>query len=46
MKAKVLLILTSVLFSVCVQSQRGVRIGYVDMEYILEQAKYKNGNLR
>ncbi len=39
MKAKVLLILTSVLFSVCVQSQRGVRIGYVDMEYILENVE-------
>jgi len=39
MKTKVFLILTSVLFSVCVQAQRGVRIGYVDMEYILENVE-------
>ncbi|MEK6151887.1 OmpH family outer membrane protein [Flavobacteriaceae bacterium 3-367] len=39
MKTKVLLILTAVLFSSLSYAQRGVRIGYVDMEYILENVE-------
>ncbi|MDT7829606.1 OmpH family outer membrane protein [Pricia sp. S334] len=39
-KANVLLVLTIVLFSTCYTfAQRGVRIGYVDMEYILENVE-------
>ena len=34
--AKVLLVFTLGFFSVCVNAQRGVRMAYVDMEYILE----------
>lgn len=39
MKQKVLLIITIVLFSTYSFGQRGVRIGYVDMEYILENVE-------
>ncbi len=39
MKIKVLLILIAVLFSSYGIAQRGVRIGYVDMEYILENVE-------
>ena len=39
MKTKVLLTLTVVLMSINGFSQRGVRIGYVDMEYILENVE-------
>ena len=39
MKAKVLLILATVLLVSMAYSQRGVRIGYVDMEYILENVE-------
>ncbi|NJB70870.1 Skp family chaperone for outer membrane proteins [Saonia flava] len=39
MKQKVLLIITMVLFSTYSFAQRGVRIGYVDMEYILENVE-------
>ncbi len=39
MKHKVLLILITVLFSSYSFAQRGVRIGYVDMEYILENVE-------
>lgn len=39
MKQKVLLIITIVLFSTYGFGQRGVRIGYVDMEYILENVE-------
>ncbi|MEX0361451.1 MAG: OmpH family outer membrane protein, partial [Allomuricauda sp.] len=39
MKTKVLLTLTVVLVSINGFSQRGVRIGYVDMEYILENVE-------
>jgi Skp family chaperone for outer membrane proteins len=38
-KSNVLLILSIVLFSWCSQAQRGVRIAYVDMEYILENVE-------
>jgi len=39
-KANVLLVLATVLFSTCYTfAQRGVRIGYVDMEYILENVE-------
>ena len=38
-KVKVLVILTAVLFAANVHAQRGVRIGYVDMEYILENVE-------
>ena len=39
MNNKVLLVLTILLVSAQVFSQRGVRIGYVDMEYILENVE-------
>ena len=39
MKTKVLVVLTSVFLSAMAFSQRGVRIGYVDMEYILENVE-------
>ena len=39
MKTKVLFILATVLFSYGTFAQRGVRIGYVDMEYILENVE-------
>ena len=39
MKTKVLLILMGVLFSSYTFAQRGVRIAYVDMEYILENVE-------
>ncbi|MEN8799590.1 MAG: OmpH family outer membrane protein, partial [Flavobacteriaceae bacterium] len=39
MKTKVLLILVTVLLVSKAFSQRGVRIGYVDMEYILENVE-------
>ncbi|NHF58290.1 OmpH family outer membrane protein [Flavobacteriaceae bacterium TP-CH-4] len=38
-KAKVLLLLITVLFGTTSIAQRGVRIGYVDMEYILENVE-------
>ena len=37
--SKVLLILSAVLFSAYTFAQRGVRIAYVDMEYILENVE-------
>ena len=39
MKTKSLFILVSVFFSMYIFAQRGVRIGYVDMEYILENVE-------
>ncbi|MCX2719102.1 OmpH family outer membrane protein [Lentiprolixibacter aurantiacus] len=39
MKQKVLLVLTATLLSSFAFAQRGVRIGYVDMEYILENVE-------
>ncbi|MBT8320466.1 MAG: OmpH family outer membrane protein [Eudoraea sp.] len=39
MKQKVLLLLTATLITSFAFSQRGVRIGYVDMEYILENVE-------
>ena len=39
MKTKVLIVLASVFISTLAFSQRGVRIGYVDMEYILENVE-------
>ncbi len=39
MKQKVLLVLTATLLTSFAFSQRGVRIGYVDMEYILENVE-------
>ncbi len=39
MKTKVLVVLASVFLSALAFSQRGVRIGYVDMEYILENVE-------
>jgi len=45
MKTKVLLVLTAVFMSTMAFSQRGVRIGYVDMEYILENVEeYRDAN--
>ncbi|MCE2614138.1 OmpH family outer membrane protein [Flavobacteriaceae bacterium D16] len=45
MKHKVLLILTATLLTSFAFSQRGVRIGYVDMEYILENVEeYREAN--
>ncbi|MEE9363031.1 MAG: OmpH family outer membrane protein [Cellulophaga sp.] len=45
MKTKVLLIMVAVLTTVNVVAQRGVRIGYVDMEYILENVEeYRDAN--
>ncbi|MBT8205429.1 MAG: OmpH family outer membrane protein [Eudoraea sp.] len=45
MKQKVLLILTATLLTSFAFSQRGVRIGYVDMEYILENVEeYREAN--
>ncbi|ALM08966.1 membrane protein [Sediminicola sp. YIK13] len=45
MKTKVLLIITAVFFSTAIFAQRGVRIGYVDMEYILENVEeYRDAN--
>ena len=45
MKQKVLLILTATLLTTYAFSQRGVRIGYVDMEYILENVEeYREAN--
>jgi len=37
--AKVLLVFTLGFFSVCMNAQRGVRMAYVDMEYILENVE-------
>lgn len=46
-KTNVLLVLAAVLFSAYVQAQRGVRIGYVDMEYILENVEeYRDANVQ
>ncbi|EWH15185.1 outer membrane chaperone Skp [Cellulophaga geojensis KL-A] len=39
MKTKVLLILTTLLLSTSIFAQRGVRVAYVDMEYILENVE-------
>ena len=39
MKTKVLIVLASMFISAFAFSQRGVRIGYVDMEYILENVE-------
>ncbi|HMB62386.1 MAG TPA: OmpH family outer membrane protein [Eudoraea sp.] len=39
MKTKVLVVLASIFLSAFAYSQRGVRIGYVDMEYILENVE-------
>ncbi len=39
MKTKVLLIVTTLLLSTSIFAQRGVRIAYVDMEYILENVE-------
>ena len=45
MKTKVLLILTTLLLSTSIFAQRGVRIAYVDMEYILENVEeYRDAN--
>ena len=45
MKTKVLLIISAVFFSTAIFAQRGVRIGYVDMEYILENVEeYREAN--
>ncbi len=45
MKQKVLLLLTATLLTTYVFAQRGVRIGYVDMEYILENVEeYREAN--
>ncbi|MBT8179474.1 MAG: OmpH family outer membrane protein [Eudoraea sp.] len=45
MKQKVLLLLTATLLTSFAFSQRGVRIGYVDMEYILENVEeYREAN--
>ncbi len=45
MKHKVLLVLTATLLTSFAFSQRGVRIGYVDMEYILENVEeYREAN--
>lgn len=38
-KTKVLLLVSTMLFAVCSFAQRGVRIAYVDMEYILENVE-------
>lgn len=47
MKTKVLLIITAVFFSTAIFAQRGVRIGYVDMEYILENVEeYREANVQ
>lgn len=47
MKRKVLLLLTAVLLTSWAQAQRGVRIGYVDMEYILENVEeYREANVQ
>ncbi|NER12576.1 OmpH family outer membrane protein [Leptobacterium flavescens] len=44
MKTKVLLLLLT-FFALSVQAQRGVRIGYIDMEYILENVpEYQEAN--
>jgi len=44
MKTKVLLLLLS-FFALSMQAQRGVRIGYIDMEYILENVvEYQDAN--
>ncbi|NAS29370.1 OmpH family outer membrane protein [Flavobacteriaceae bacterium R38] len=44
MKTKVLLLLLS-FFALSMQAQRGVRIGYIDMEYILENVvEYQEAN--
>jgi len=46
-KTNVLLILAAVLLSANIQAQRGVRIGYVDMEYILENVEeYRDANVQ
>jgi Skp family chaperone for outer membrane proteins len=39
MKTKVLLVIVALSVSVCAWAQRGVRIAYVDMEYILENVE-------
>lgn len=39
MKQKILLVIAAVLFTTYTFSQRGIRIGYVDMEYILENVE-------
>ncbi len=45
MKTKVLLIITAVFFTTAIFAQRGVRIAYVDMEYILENVEeYRDAN--
>ncbi|MFT4831200.1 MAG: Skp family chaperone for outer membrane protein [Psychroserpens sp.] len=47
MKTKVLLIITALFFSSAIFAQRGVRIGYVDMEYILENVEeYREANVQ
>lgn len=44
-KIKVLLILSVIISTVTLSAQRGVRIGYVDMEYILENVEeYREAN--
>ncbi|HUH46871.1 MAG TPA: OmpH family outer membrane protein, partial [Arenibacter sp.] len=44
-KAKILLILSVVVSTVTLSAQRAVRIGYVDMEYILENVEeYREAN--
>ena len=44
-KAKILLTLLVVIFTTSLPAQRGVRIGYVDMEYILENVEeYREAN--
>lgn len=44
MKTKVLLVLTTLL-TMSLYGQRGVRIGYIDMEYILENvSEYQEAN--
>ncbi|WP_425489121.1 OmpH family outer membrane protein [Arenibacter arenosicollis] len=45
MKSKVLLFLVATTFVATISAQRGVRIGYVDMEYILENVEeYREAN--
>ena len=45
MKTKIVLVLAGLLLSGYAFSQRGVRIGYVDMEYILENVEeYRDAN--
>ncbi|WP_298473473.1 OmpH family outer membrane protein [uncultured Maribacter sp.] len=39
LKTKVLLVVTAILFAINTKAQRGVRIAYVDMEYILENVE-------